>query len=326
MDVSAEGRILLASHQIRRGVLVRKAGETQTKDISIGSSSQLEGLSADGQTVLIMESPILDGGTVHDCAYLYKLDGGPALKVAKGTPWTLSPDGRWLQLQFSGFEPKDLDPAITAALQQVGLDPKTVLSTPTPYLLFVPTGAGHPFAVALPKTLDGGVGYAYLHPDGKRVIFNSGENGKSYWYEVDRHGGVPKVLTPPGYGKQFVGLVPLSPDGTHLLTVSGEGFYVQKLEGGEPRPVNNIRKNERPLSWGQDSASIYVRSEQWMLPVSVTQLNLATGARRELFQFMPGDPSGILMIRSIFPSPDGKVCALDYVRQLSDLYLVDGLK
>ena len=328
MDVSAQGRVLLANHQVRRGVLVRKAGEAQARDISVGSSSQLTGMSADGQALLIMESPILDGGTPLDRTYLYNLEGGPAIQVAKGTPWTLSPDGHWAQIQFSGFEPGDLDPAITAAFRQAGLDPKGALNAAgqVPYLLFVPTGAGYPFAIALPKALDGGVGFAYLHPDGRRVLFNGGGKEGSFWYEVDRHGGAPKAFTPPGYGKQFVGLAPLSPDGRRFITIRGERFYVQPLVGGEPQPIAHLRPDERPLGWGQDSASIYLRSEQWMLPVTVTQMNLATGARREVFRFMPGDPSGILMFRSVLLSPDGKVCALDYVRQLSDLYLVDGLK
>jgi hypothetical protein len=328
MDVAADGRMLLANHLVRRGVLVHQAGEAQTRDVSVGISSQLEGLSADGQAMLILESPILDGGTSQDRAYLYKRNGGPALKVAKGTPWTLSPDGQWLQLQFSGFEPKDLDPAIKVALQQAGLDPKAALDAvaPVPYLLFVPTGAGHPLAIALPKRLDGGVGGAFLHPDGQHVVFNCGENGQSFWYQVDRNGGVPKALTPPGYGRQFVGLEPLSPDGRQLLLIAGERFFIQALDGGDPQLIKTIRKGERPLGWGSGPASIFLRSEQWMLPVTVTQLDLVSGARRQLFQFMPGDPSGILMIRSIFLSRDGKVCAMDYLRQLSDLYLVEGVK
>jgi eukaryotic-like serine/threonine-protein kinase len=328
MDVSVSGRMLLANHLVRRGVLVRKAGDAREKEVSAGTGSQLIGLSADSRVMLILESPILDGGTSSDRAYLYKFDGSPAIKVGKGTPWTLSPDGQWLQLQFSGFEPKDLDPAITVAFQQAGLDPKEVLnpSVSVPYLLFVPAGAGHPFAIALPKGLNGGVGCAFLHPDGQRVIFNCGENGQSFWYEVNRQGGVPKALTPPGYGRQFVGLEPLSPDGKRLIVIAGDHFYIQSLDGGDPQLIKNIRPNERPLGWGSGSKTVYLRSEQWMLPATVTQLDLASGVRRQLFQFMPGDPSGILMIRNILVSPDGKGCAMDYLRQLSELYLVDGVR
>ena len=326
MDVSAEGRVLLANHQVRRGVLMQKAEEVAARDVSVASGSQAEGLSADGKSLLILESPILDGGTPQDRAYLSGLDGRPALKVAKGTPWTLSPDGQWLQMQYSGFEPKDLDPAVTAAFLQAGLDPRDVLdlANPVPYLLFVPTGAGHPFALSLPKGMEG-VGFAFLHPDGKRVIFNSGEHGQSFWYEIDRHGGAPKVLTKPGYGRQFVGLASLSPDGSRLLVVQGNRFFVQDLAGGEPRLIAAIQKQERPLGWGPDGNSIYIRSEQWILPLTVIRLDLTTGARRKMFEFMPGDPSGILMMRSVFLPPGGQVCVLDYVRQISELYLVDGV-
>jgi len=327
MDVSPEGRVLLANHQVRRGVLVQRAGAATVQEVSVASGSQAEGLSADGTSLLIMESPILDGGTPLDRAFISHLDGRPPLKVAKGTPWSFSADGQWLQMQYSGFEPKDLDPAVTSAFQQAGLDPKAVLdpASPAPCILFVPSGAGHPFAVALPKGMEG-VGYAFLHPDGRRIIFNSGEGGHSAWYGVDRKGGVPRALTPPGYGKRFVGLYPLSPDGERLLVVEGTHFFVQPLKGGAPQPIQAIRKDERPLGWGPGGTSVYIRSEQWVLPLEVTRLDLATGARRKMFEFMPGDPSGILMMRSVFLPPDGKLCVLDYVRQLSELYVVDGVR
>ena len=121
-------------------------------------------------------------------------------------------------------------------------------------------------------------------------------------------------------------LIVTEEDGTRMLLVGGERFFIQSLAGGEPRRVEWFLKNERPLGWGADGKSLFIRSEQWVLPVTVTRLDLASGARRQAFQFMPGDPSGILMIRSIFLPPDGGVCALDYVRQLSELYMVDGIK
>jgi tRNA A-37 threonylcarbamoyl transferase component Bud32/Tol biopolymer transport system component len=327
MDVSVQGRMLLANHQVRRGVLVRRAGEERVREVSVAGSSQACGLSGDGRTLLMMESPILDGGTPRDRAYLSRLDGSPALRVARGTPWSLSPDGRWIQLQFSGFSAEDLDPTYAAALRQAGLEPKAALdaNAPQPYLLFAPTGAGSPFAVALPKHLEP-PGYAFLHPDGKRILFNSGENGKAAWYLIDRAGGPVRAVSPPGFGKQFVGLLPLSPDGSRMLVIRNSSFFIQPLAGGEPQPIRGIRADERPLGWSQDQRAIYTRSEQWLLPVTVNRVDLATGGHRQLFQYMPGDPAGILMIRSVLLPPDGSVCALDYVRQLSELYLVDGIR
>ena len=329
MDVSAEGRILLADHQVRRGVLVQKAGEGQAREISVGGSTQGTGLSADGKAMMLLESPVLDGGAHQDQCYLNRLDGTPAVKICKGTGTLASADGRWLQVFYSGMEPEELDPGITAAFRQAGMDPRVVLDPKAPqsYLLFVSTGADRPFAVALPRTMEQ-FGSAYLHPDGRRVIFEGLENGRSSWYSVDRQGGVPKIFSKPGQGYMLAGLMPITADGRRLIVSDGGGhFLVQPVDGGEPEPIRGISAEDRPLCWCLDGKAIFVRNHApALLPVLVSRLDLATGAQKEVFRFSAIDPAGLVSIRTVYLPGDGKVFAMTYSRQMSQLYRVEGLR
>jgi serine/threonine protein kinase len=56
------------------------------------------------------------------------------------------------------------------------------------------------------------------------------------------------------------------------------------------------------------------------------RLDIDTGRRVGLGEFMPADPSGISGVQEIQVSADGRSYSYNYVRRLSDLYLVEGLR
>ena len=328
MDVSASGRALLSQNQVRRGVLALRAGEAQPRDLSILGSTQAKGLSADGRSLLLLESPIMEGGTPRDAAYLRPLEGGPALKLGRGLPQTLSADGRFVHMDLAALGPKDLDPAWAAALQEAGLDPAQVEdpAARSRFLLFVPTGLGRPFALPLPEGFTD-PGYAHLLPDGQRVVTTLTVKGQDHWVLLDRKGTPPRVLTGDDLGLFYAGLQPLSPDGTRLL-VSGNSkdWFVQSLEGGAPVPIPGLRPGERLVGWSADGTAVHVRPELSVLPVTLTRVDLRTGARKPLLAFTPPDPAGHLQTRGVFVTPDARAFAFTYDRQLSELYLVEGLR
>jgi Tol biopolymer transport system component/tRNA A-37 threonylcarbamoyl transferase component Bud32 len=324
MDVSKEGRLLLAHQEVRRNVLVQKAREAQAMDVSIASGTQAYGFSADGKALLLLECPVQDGGTVQDLAYLWSPGGAPATRVAKGSPQSLSPDGRWANLQINGFDPASLDPALTAAFREAGLDPRKVLDPVAPgfYLLFVPTGAGRPFVLALPKSIEN-LGTALLTPDGKRVVFIADEKGETHWYVMDRQGGTPKAISSPEYGVSTIGSF-LSPDGSRLIIYDGVRYAIQSLAGGEAQPIRGLLAGERVFAWGRDGKSVFVR--KGLLSFTVDRLDLEIGARHPVFAFSPSDLSGLVNVRSVHTIPEGNLFAMSCVRKLSDLYLVEGVK
>ena len=329
MDVASDGRMLLAAQQVRRGVLVVRAGEAKPKDLSILGGTQAWGLSRDGQTLLLLESPALDGRTSQDQAYVRKTDGSPAVKLTKGTPMALSSDGMWANLLLIGVDPKDLDAGITEAIRQAGMDPSATLDPKAlpGYLLFVPTGMGRAFALALPKGL-WSRGYAYLHPDGQQVVFAGTQNSVTHWYLMDRKGGPPRSISKEGEGELRIdGLSPLSPDGTRLIVTGNlRDWHIQPLAGGPSQLIKGMQPGERVAQWAEDGRNLFVRSGLSVLPVTLHRLDPVTGSRQLVSTFLPPDPVGHIQMVSVWTTPDARTSAYTYDRKLSELYLVDGVK
>ncbi|WP_306592099.1 serine/threonine-protein kinase [Geothrix sp. 21YS21S-4] len=329
MDALPDGRALLANHQVRRGVLVQRAGDPIAHERSIRTGTQVQGLSPDGRSLLLLESPALDGGTALDEAFLGAFGPGVPQKLAKGNPYGFSLGGRWVHCTFNGLTPKDLDTGVTAALVQAGLDPAAVLDpiAPKPCLVFIPTGPGRPIALPLPDRFQV-VGCAFLLPDGRRVLFQGSEKGRGLrYYLADLGGGEPRAITEDGFGHNIVGSSPLSPDGKRLfITSDRKTWFVLPMEGGAPQPIRGVQPEERLISWTADSRGIFLRPELSVLPVIIHRLDPVTGRRVEVHRFAPPDASGYLQTRTAYATPDAKAFAFTYDRKLSALYLVEGLK
>ena len=151
--------------------------------------------------------------------FVRKLDGSPAVLLADGKSFALSPDGR--------------QALITS---QVGAG----------RLLLVPTGAGEPRTV-----LEGSmnVQWGTLTPDGRRVVFTGIESGHgARLYVMDLPSGKPRAISaeglPLGSGHA------ISPDGSRFATAGVDGgIAIYPLEGGEPTRVRGVRPEEVAVRW-----------------------------------------------------------------------------
>jgi eukaryotic-like serine/threonine-protein kinase len=321
LDVSPDGRVLLASQRVRRGVFLQ--GPDGTRELSVLEGTQAAGLSADGRTLLLLESPSLDGGTARDQAYLYRVGQDAPVRLARGNPLSLAPDGSSLQLALDFLGPKDLDEGETAAFLQAGIDPATIQEAPLAYLFFMSTGAGRPSVFRLPPSFQG---HGTAFRSGQDIIFQGQEKDALAWYRWSPGHGEPRAFTPEGMGAVVAGLSPLSPDGTRFVaTGNARAWFVVPVSGGRPVPVAGIAKGERIVGWAADGRGLYVRSELSALPVILWRLDPVSGARRQVRVFMPPDPAGFLQIRSVFLTPDAGTAAFSYDRRLSELFEVDGL-
>lgn len=326
LDVSREGRALLAQQTRRRSVYGLREGEPP-RDLSIQRSTQVRGLSADGRLVLLNESPVQDGGSPEDRCFVGPLDGGPPQSLGKGYGGAISGDGRWVSVDCGSVPLRDLDPAWLEAMKEAGLtrpeDPKARVR----YTLFVPTGQGRPFAVAVPEGFEANPGFTSLLPDG-RVLNNVLKGGKAGWVVLDRRGGPPvRVGAPDGDWLLLASLYPLSPDATRLiLSQDARDWLIQPLAGGRALPITGVQPGERVVGWSEDGRSVFVRTGYRELPLKVTRLDLASGARTPALTFTPQDPSGFLAFRDVFMSLDGRSCAASCQKKLSDLYLVEDLR
>ena len=105
-------------------------------------------------------------------------------------------------------------------------------------------------------------------------------------------------------------------DGTNLL---------YPVDGGTPRAIPGLLPGDRVLRFGAGGTSLYVASKE-ELPMRIFTVDLATG-RRELWkELAPEDRAGALQVYGICLTADGTSYAYGTSRQLSDLFVVDGLK
>jgi eukaryotic-like serine/threonine-protein kinase len=291
LDVGKEGNVLLTRGNDRAGMIGLAPGDAKEKDLSWLDWSVPGSLSADGKMVLFQEAG--EGGGPKYAVYLRNTDGSPAIRLGEGSGMSLSPDGKW-------------------ALSRLNV-------TPSPLLLY-PTGVGEM------KTLKAdGLNHirgAYL-PDGKRIVFTGTEAGhgvRLYWESLDE--AKAHAFSPEGTSSGFV----LSPNGeTAAARGPDQKVYLYPVNGGEAKLIPGLQPNERATAWSSDGRSVFVMGGG-QVPAQVFRVDLATGQRTFWKSIEPADSAGIATIGTVMMSADNKAYIYNYVRTLSDLYLVQGLK
>ena len=291
LDVGKEGNVLLTRGNDRAGIIGLAAGESKEKDLSWLDWSVMASLSADGKQILFQEAG--EGGGPKYAVYLRNTDGSPAIRLGEGGGISLSPDGKW-------------------ALSRLNV-------SPSPLVLY-PTGVGE-----MQRLKDDGLNHitgAFL-PDGKRFVFTGTEPGhgvRLYWEALDE--GKAHAFSPEGIGSGIT----LSRDGRF---VTGRGpdqkTYLYPVEGGDPRLVPGVEPGEFATAWSGDSRSIFVLG-RGQVPAQVYRVDITTGQRTFWRSMEPADSAGIDTIGRVIMSADNKAYVYNYVRTLSDLYLVQGLK
>jgi Tol biopolymer transport system component len=288
-DVSREGRLLVTRDTNRTEMLALAPGETKERDLTWLDWSLPSGISPDGRLVLFSESG--EGGGAGYSVYIRKTDGSPAVRLGEGSAQALSPDGKW-----------------ALAIAHVASDPQ---------LAAYPTGAGEPRL--FPRdglSVLSGVWLA----DGKQILFTASEPGHGpRLYLRDFAGGKPRALSPEGYLAILV-----SPDGkSAVVTGPDRKHYLYPISGGEPAAIPGIELTDGVDQYTSDSRFLYIHRRE--APLKVYRLEVATG-RKELWRtLMPSDAAGVSSLSPV-PTPSGEAYVYNYVRTLSDLYIVEGLK
>lgn len=291
LDVARDGNVLLTRGNDRAGMIGLAPGESKERDLSWLDWSVPSDLSPDGKVVLFQEAG--EGGGPKYAVYSRKTDGSPAIRLGEGTGLALSPDGNWVLAR----------PNVT----------------PSPLVLL-------PMRVGEMKPLkEDGLNHirgAWL-PDGKQIVFSGNEPGhglRLYLESIDE--GKAKPISPEGVGPRFV----ITPDGSIIAGIGVDHkVYLYSVNGGEPRPVPGVEPDEVPTAWSGDGRSIFV-FRVGQVPARVFQVDVATGKRTLWKTIDPVDAAGISTIGGLMITPDGKSYVYSYIRTLSDLYLVEGLK
>lgn len=297
-DVSTSGEILVTNDKMRVQAVVCRAGDGIERDFSWHDWTLARDLSGDGETLLFEEAGLSGGSRL--AAYIRKTDGSDVRKIADAAALALSPDGKHALLRY--FSPHN-------------------------YLALVPLGAGEikPLETDPEHPLVYDV-FAGFFPDGKRIIFTANEpGGDRCIYIQDIDGGKPVRFT-PGNKSKILFTHAISPDGESLiLNDSEDSLVLYQISDGTAFPLKNLEKGFWLIRWAGDGENIFVRRRAG-IPAAIYKYSLASGEMEEWLKLSPKDTTGVNQISSVKLTPDGKTYSYSYIRESSDLFLMEDLK
>lgn len=289
-DISASREALLSSENWQADLMVRIGDAPQERRLSWLDVSLAADLTNDGKQVLIYEAQYL--------GYLRATDGSPAVKIGEGMVTGLSPDARWT-LMVTERAPQEIR--------------------------IMPTGIGK--VRSLPRGPIAHYSWANWFPDGRRIVFAGDEPGHaSRLYVQDVSGGLPRAISGDGVTLSVMVSRAVSPDGRWIAARGpDQHFRIYPADEGEPRDVPGLVDTDVPIQWSADGRFVFVRTTRG-LPEEVARIDLAHGRRESWRRLQPADPAGVVGTLGVQITPDGRSYACTYFRNLSDLFVVSGLK
>jgi Tol biopolymer transport system component len=118
----------------------------------------------------------------------------------------------------------------------------------------------------------------------------------------------------------------LSPDGKFFFARdSNEGGGLYPIAGGEPRTMPGWQSEDIWITWSADGRSVYVYHDD-KTSAPVYRLDLSTGKRELVATLAPSDSAGVTAIINVRMTADGKSYAYSFDRELSDPFLVEGVR
>ena len=290
-DVDAHGRALVERASLHFE-LPFAAGDGREHNLAWLGMTEPAVLSADGHTLLAVETG--EAGGPDYTSFVRGTDGSAPVRVGSGRGTDLSPDGRWV-----------------AALPVRRPD----------HIEILPVGAGVPRQVRF----DGIAHYSFagFHPDGRRLVFAGGPEGHaSRMYVGALEGGARRAVSPEGV---VVDWNTIAPDGRSFVAMCADSrVCLYSLDGGAARPI--------PGTLGQafqgfaDGARELFVARSNAFPLAIERVETATGRRRPWRTLRPADPLGTEGATRVRITPGGGAYVYAYPRQLSELFVIDGLR
>ncbi len=289
-DIAPDGRVLLTRDENRAGMLGMAAGASKEQDLSWLDWSLPVDLSRDGKTLLFDEQGV-QGGPTYTVA-TRSMQGAPPIPLGEGMAGDLSPDGKWAASVVSYTQ-----------------------------IMLLPTGAGMARRVERGPIERYGQKIHWME-DGKQVVFPGnlpGHATRCFLQNID--GGAPRPITPDGVAGCELSLDDRTVIGYDLASATARLY---PMDGGPPHAIPGLLSDES-FTWSADPDTLYVYQGR-KLPIRIYRLNVLTGARQFFREVHPADPTGLCDMSHVLLGRDGKTYVYSYVRMLSDLYLVKGLR
>ncbi|HWC65589.1 MAG TPA: protein kinase [Thermoanaerobaculia bacterium] len=292
-DVAGDGRMLVSQDEWRAGISALVPGDTAEKDLSNLDYSLVRDISGDASVLTLDESG--EGGGEQGQVYLRKTDGSPAVRLGAGNGASLSTDGKWVASTNADGTAIEL----------------------------YPTGPGQ----TRPLPCKGmNCYFPYFFPDGGRIAFLGVETGHGPKIFVTPTASMaPKAISPEGV--TFTTVLAVSPDGRSIagLGVDAKPAIFAADGGSPPKTIPGTDVLDIPMRWTADGSSVYISHANGPKTV-LSKVEIATGKRTVVREVRAADPAGVQGILRVYPTPDGRYYAYSYVRVLSTLFEVEGVK
>jgi eukaryotic-like serine/threonine-protein kinase len=291
-DIARDGRVLLKQAQWPTSMICLSPGSSKEVDLSWFDFSHGKGLSDDGKSILFDEEGIAAGG--KGGVYLRGTDGSPAIHLNEGNAVGLSPDGKW------------------------------ALAGDSRGLVLLPVGAGQSRVLNTEGLEFHSAGW---FPGGKRILLSAAQYGhppRLYVQEIE--GGTPHPITPEG-----VEIGPVSPDGNSVMGRGpGPAVFLYPVSGGAPRAVPGVEPDDRLIRWDTEGKKLFLARVEGPASLSIYRFDPASGQRELWKKLAPADSTGLGNFSdaadNVLLTPDGKVYSYSFMRDLSYLFVVEGLK
>jgi hypothetical protein len=137
---------------------------------------------------------------------------------------------------------------------------------------------------------------------------------------VDLETGESTPVTPEDIA---FGFFAVSPDDSFVATPrSGGGLDFRPLRGGESR---HLDVDEQPIRWSADSRFLYT-VPLGAAPATLRLVDVRSGEAAVVATLLLRDPAGVVQVSPVTVTPDGSSYVYGYVRRLSVVWIVEGLR
>ena len=287
LDISRDGRVLLAHQNWRRQMVGLFNGDSAEHPYSWLDDSNPIAISNDGRALTFTEAGELYYIDNDSQAYYRKTDGSPAVSLGSGSA-VISPDGK--SILTYGREKK-------LTLQPVGLGAQREL--PAPGL----TGISHG------TFSDNGLTIAY---EG----LAAGKEWNVYTQKID--GSQPTLIASRGHNA----FPTLSADGSTLaINDGGSGIFLYHANKNQPERIKGTLPFEHPVQFVNGGRSLLVCNATGA-DSDIALIDLVTG-HRQLWKHLPSRTIGSSGVVAV--TPDLKHYAYGIPHYSTDLYLVENL-
>jgi Tol biopolymer transport system component len=305
-DIARDGRLLVGNTDSRLGIRglavgtkaaggkavgAKTAATKEESDLGWLDASVVWDISNDGSQVVFQE--LTAGQGQNPAIYLRSTDGSPAVRLGYGSRPVLSRDGKWV-----------------ACLRR---------NRDSSQMVLLPTGAGEE------KTLHTGSiqpEAAEWFSSGEGILFTGNEAGqppRTYVYHLAN--GQMKAVSPPA-----VRATAVSPNGESAIVIGDGKASLLALASGREAPLGVVGPDTSVIRWSGDGAYIFLqRTDAEHRRATILRMDARSG-HMETWRELKLPDQTAFFFGSARLSADGKSYAFTYQRDLSTLYLVNGIK